>query len=503
MTPSRRVAQPLHRSAAAASRPAGAVTPRATRPAPRPPAACACGGGCPRCESLERDADHVAAAALRRGARGPAELARAAGVDPGTVAIHADAAAAASARALHANAFTIGSDIHFGAGRYAPYAPAGARLLAHELAHVAQQRRAGVTLLQRQPADVTFPDTPISDALRPVTSGVHGLQALTTPRPAGEVGSERVDERAPDSTQRLPFTDGGAWEAGEILTRLGQFDDLPGTDSDAVRCVQAVAMASHIVEGPAAVRQYLNAVLLEAALSRPQGARENKARDVLAYFIARLDNELATYGDVAWAQEALHDLFYADREGTPEGDIEGLLAATGGPERTVQTLDIWCETPAEVVAQARQLLPGQQLLIVPVTVTFNQALDEAAPDPMSPQVDELDVTLDTGRRAHVTRFDTSGGRPPATAIDAARDKVSGHQMLVMRDASTHELRVYEPEAIDAGDHFMELDAEGRNFERDFRDLPALQVFGYVHVIGRITPKTAPPRMFAHYRPSWL
>ena len=500
---SSRLPQLRRRESAVASRAAGRASPRAARPPPRPAAACACGGSCPLCESLEHDANRVAAAALQRGAWSPAALARAVGLDPASIAIHADAPAAASARVLNAAAFTVGSDIHFGAGRYAPREPAGAALLAHEMAHVAQQRRAGVTMLQRQAADVTFPDAPISDALRPVTSGVRGLGALTTPRPVDEIGSERVDEQAPDSTQRLPFTGGGAWEAGEILTRLGQFDDLPGTDSDADRCVQAVAMASHIVEGPAAVRQYLNAVLLEAALSRPQGTRENKARDVLAYFIARLDNELATYGDVSWAQEALHDLFYADREGTPEGDVEGLLAETGGPERSVQTLDIWCESPAEVVAQARQLLPGQQLLIVPVTVTFNQALDEAAPDPTSPPVDELDVTLDTGRRAHVTRFDTSGERPPATAIDAARDKVSGHQMLVMRDASTGELRVYEPERVDSGDHFMELDPEGRNFERDFRDLPALQVFGYVHVIGRITPKTAPPRMFTQYRPSWL
>lgn len=55
------------------------------------------------------------------------------------VRVHTDAQAAASADALHAQAYTLGRDIVFGAGRYRPGSPTGERLLAHELAHVAQQ----------------------------------------------------------------------------------------------------------------------------------------------------------------------------------------------------------------------------------------------------------------------------------------------------------------------------------------------------------------------------
>ncbi len=44
-----------------------------------------------------------------------------------------------AARALGARAFTIGRDIFFGAGQYAPETPAGLRLLVHELVHVVQQ----------------------------------------------------------------------------------------------------------------------------------------------------------------------------------------------------------------------------------------------------------------------------------------------------------------------------------------------------------------------------
>ncbi len=55
------------------------------------------------------------------------------------VRVHTDASAEASARALHADAYTVGHDIVFGAGRYAPQTPSGRRLIAHELTHVVQQ----------------------------------------------------------------------------------------------------------------------------------------------------------------------------------------------------------------------------------------------------------------------------------------------------------------------------------------------------------------------------
>jgi hypothetical protein len=61
------------------------------------------------------------------------------GRDFSGVRVHDGAGAAASASTLDAAAFTVGRDIVFGAGRYQPDRPAGRQLLAHELAHVAQQ----------------------------------------------------------------------------------------------------------------------------------------------------------------------------------------------------------------------------------------------------------------------------------------------------------------------------------------------------------------------------
>lgn len=55
------------------------------------------------------------------------------------VRVHTGQQAAESARALSAAAYTVGSDIAFDSGRYAPATQQGRFLLAHELAHVVQQ----------------------------------------------------------------------------------------------------------------------------------------------------------------------------------------------------------------------------------------------------------------------------------------------------------------------------------------------------------------------------
>jgi hypothetical protein len=61
------------------------------------------------------------------------------GHDFSRVRVHTGAAAEESARDLSAHAYTVGHDVVFGAGRFAPEARAGRRLIAHELTHVVQQ----------------------------------------------------------------------------------------------------------------------------------------------------------------------------------------------------------------------------------------------------------------------------------------------------------------------------------------------------------------------------
>ena len=61
------------------------------------------------------------------------------GADFSDVRIHTDAGAAESARSVGAHAYTVGSHVVFGAGRYDPGGEDGRRLIAHELAHTLQQ----------------------------------------------------------------------------------------------------------------------------------------------------------------------------------------------------------------------------------------------------------------------------------------------------------------------------------------------------------------------------
>ena len=61
------------------------------------------------------------------------------GHDFGRVRVHTDTKAAKSAEAVSAQAYTVGSDVVFGAVQYSPRSSQGRSLLAHELAHVVQQ----------------------------------------------------------------------------------------------------------------------------------------------------------------------------------------------------------------------------------------------------------------------------------------------------------------------------------------------------------------------------
>lgn len=82
------------------------------------------------------------------------------GHDFGSVRVHAHDAAARAARALHSQAYTAGEHIGFANGRFAPSTDAGKALLAHELAHVIQQRRSGTVTIARKPDGELSHDAP-------------------------------------------------------------------------------------------------------------------------------------------------------------------------------------------------------------------------------------------------------------------------------------------------------------------------------------------------------
>jgi hypothetical protein len=84
------------------------------------------------------------------------------GHDFSRVRVHSGGVAEQSALEVNAHAYTVGHNIVFGAGRFAPETQDGRRLIAHELTHVVQQSAIshagtaasmhGAPVLQRQPA---------------------------------------------------------------------------------------------------------------------------------------------------------------------------------------------------------------------------------------------------------------------------------------------------------------------------------------------------------------
>lgn len=121
-------------------------------------AGCACGGGCPRCRSTAAEQGHgwarasasvdSAASLVTDALNAPGEplqqnvrrtFEAGFGQDFSDVRVHRDERAALSAEAVSAQAYTVGREIVFGAGQYAPDTGDGDRLIAHELTHVLQQ----------------------------------------------------------------------------------------------------------------------------------------------------------------------------------------------------------------------------------------------------------------------------------------------------------------------------------------------------------------------------
>ncbi len=81
------------------------------------------------------------------------------GHDFGHVRVHTDAHAEESARRLRAKAYTAGSHVVFGKGKYSPQSIDGQKLIAHELVHVVQQAQTPCALIQRD-EDTSFPPLP-------------------------------------------------------------------------------------------------------------------------------------------------------------------------------------------------------------------------------------------------------------------------------------------------------------------------------------------------------
>ncbi|MET0214552.1 MAG: DUF4157 domain-containing protein, partial [Vicinamibacterales bacterium] len=162
------------------------------------------------------------------------------------VRVHTGSQATATTSTLAARAFTVGDHIVFNAGHYAPHSLDGRRLLAHELAHVVQQRHGGPA----PPLDSSAPHersardiaTKVVDGSGPISvaSGtqvgvacageppssapprVLVLGLYERPFPGGDVlpVQDSLLKEAKAATGLRPFLMGGMENFGEVFPRL-------------------------------------------------------------------------------------------------------------------------------------------------------------------------------------------------------------------------------------------------------------------------------------------
>jgi hypothetical protein len=196
---------------------------------------CACGGGdggAP-CSCHAHDDDHAiqakrtaavsttssqvsgatATAAARTANAGGTPLPRALrsyfeprfGHDFSQVRVHTDSGAATAARGIQARAYTLGRDVVFGAGEYAPATEGGKRLLAHELTHVVQQTGGAPQRSRAASATAT-------------TSGVPAIQRAVARTAALDSSATAMIAAARDST-----SDAGVRAVALVWKILGKY----------------------------------------------------------------------------------------------------------------------------------------------------------------------------------------------------------------------------------------------------------------------------------------
>ncbi len=184
------------------------------------------------------------------------------GYDFSHVRIHADAKAAESAEAVNAHAYTVGSHIVFGAGRYVPHTTPGRGLLAHELTHVVQQSRGWDSGADHSGEGRQFaPNSGLTAAI--------GLRRAPKP-PA------RRTIKAIVSDLRSAITSGHSWQAplaGELAQAVDEAGVDPGDFNDIRDAIFLLvtlgfpAEADHVIA--AARRKYLIAFSTEPGLPIP------------------------------------------------------------------------------------------------------------------------------------------------------------------------------------------------------------------------------------------
>lgn len=123
----------------------------------------------------------------------------------GAVRVHTDAAAGQVAASHDAEALTIGDKMAFGPGRFRPGTASGDHLIAHELAHVAQQGQSGGGAVAQASSLTSTPAEPAERAAEAAAGAVGRGEKVTAVGAASGLSTrQRIYRRALKGARRLP-----------------------------------------------------------------------------------------------------------------------------------------------------------------------------------------------------------------------------------------------------------------------------------------------------------
>ena len=267
---------------------------------------------------MQRDIQHVTAgggAALPH--RALSRMGAALSADFSAVRVHTGSAADNVASKLNAHALTAGTDILFRSGAYKPGTQYGDRLLAHELAHVVQQRDA----VTQAPIDAG-PSDPLERAADAAADNV--MKGLQHHGPASNAGMSELavanGQSSDPEYKNVPPSPGSApiQRAAEPVPRsprpaadpavvLNAVDAVcGGIDGGSVDAVVA-PLRGLSVSAVASVRRDVlirKSVLLERWLLKPHG-RQETTRNIVAVVSVALPLILSRAKITATAEEGL------------------------------------------------------------------------------------------------------------------------------------------------------------------------------------------------------
>lgn len=208
------------------------------------------------------------------------------------VRVHLGPTAEQSARAVNAHAYTVGQDIVFGAGRFAPNTPQGRQLLAHELTHVVQQSQ-GSLALQREEGE-GVPEMSRAEEIRLSLSSPGRAAAQPAP-PALSLFNFGIDRYQPKEFHQAVLAEFARFVRTEIpfptRLRVVGHASAPGTvaHNQALSLRRAQAVAAVLTRGGLTGIQILASGESAPVASNddPEGRSRNRRVDLMLSLAAR------------------------------------------------------------------------------------------------------------------------------------------------------------------------------------------------------------------------